>query len=243
MDKTKTIEFSNITTLTSSTDQFDSLTITNININKDFTPQELSSLTSHITNGGKLHLTFTDNITEDIYKKISRSMKFAGLLNITLCSPNTITSKTKTWVSSNESNQWKAINPKTADKQQGQGVTIDSLIDPFDSYQQMAKHSDCLTRPKPCKNCTCGRAQAEQQQQKGEKVDLSNFTGGCGRCYLGDAFRCANCPYRGTPAFKPGDKVDLTSNAQINENKINTNNNEVENANVVIEGNKVKLDI
>ena len=239
MDKTQTIDFSNLSVSDSLAEPFNSLIITQINIDKEFTPQEISSITSHISNGGKLLMSFTSDLTEDAFKKVSRSMKFAGLLNITLSSPNTISSKTKTWASSDNSNQWKAINPKNADKQQGQGVTVDSLIDPFDSYQKMAQNSDCLTRPKPCKNCTCGRAQAEQ---KGQKVDLTNFTGGCGRCHLGDAFRCANCPYRGSPAFKPGEKVDLSSNAQINENKINSAN-EVENTNVVIEGNKVKLDI
>jgi len=31
----------------------------------------------------------------------------------------------------------------------------------------------------------------------------------CAQCGLGDAFRCAGCPYRGLPSFAPGQKIEL----------------------------------
>lgn len=73
--------------------------------------------------------------------------------------------------------------------------------------------SDCSTSKKACKNCSCGRAEAEAA---GEKVQLTqemldNPQTNCGSCALGDAFRCAGCPYRGLPAFEPGKKITLGS--------------------------------
>ena len=38
-----------------------------------------------------------------------------------------------------------------------------------------------------------------------------NVESACGKCYLGDAFRCASCPMRGKPAFEKGDKVKLVN--------------------------------
>ncbi|KAI0033346.1 cytokine-induced anti-apoptosis inhibitor 1, Fe-S biogenesis-domain-containing protein [Vararia minispora EC-137] len=91
-------------------------------------------------------------------------------------------------------------------------------------------------RKKACKGCTCGLAEIEAEEARGATVVLLDgseagatqevkasererllaaakaapkATSSCGSCFLGDAFRCASCPYLGLPAFKPGEKVEI----------------------------------
>lgn len=93
-----------------------------------------------------------------------------------------------------------------------------------------APSAGCSTKPRACKNCSCGRAELEAAEEtKTDEpaaaaatgaaatgaaaagavaptpaADTAAFSSACGNCSKGDAFRCAGCPHRGKPAFKSG---------------------------------------
>ncbi|KAK9676492.1 hypothetical protein RND81_11G080600 [Saponaria officinalis] len=98
-------------------------------------------------------------------------------------------------------------------------IDEDSLLTEEDRKKpQLPPLGDCEvgTTRKACKNCVCGRAEAEQKVEKLEStMELLQAGSGCGSCGLGDAFRCGTCPYKGQPPFKPGEKVVLSLIADI----------------------------
>jgi len=102
-------------------------------------------------------------------------------------------------------------------------IDEDALLTEKDKAKPTAKEGvGCPPTRKPCKDCTCGRKEEEETKEnatpKGTrtsavvKMDLENdpndetFKSACGNCALGDAFRCAGCPYLGQPAFKENDE-------------------------------------
>lgn len=73
---------------------------------------------------------------------------------------------------------------------------------------------DAAAKRKPCKNCSCGLADMlddEVKEASAKPLAPPDDKSGCGSCSLGDAFRCAACPYLGLPPFKPGDKISVPS--------------------------------
>nr|CAG4642852.1 EOG090X0FGQ [Evadne anonyx] len=95
-------------------------------------------------------------------------------------------------------------------------INEDDLLDDDDLLKPSSESLRvCGTtgKRKACKDCSCGLA---EELSGGTQVPAdATAKSSCGSCYLGDAFRCASCPYLGMPAFKPGEKVQL-SERQLN---------------------------
>ncbi|XP_011159308.2 anamorsin homolog [Solenopsis invicta] len=102
-----------------------------------------------------------------------------------------------------QTNVWKLDDPVDEDL-----IDEDELLDESDLIKPDASSLKvCATtgKRKACKDCTCGLA----EELSGKTAPEGTVKSSCGSCYLGDAFRCASCPYLGMPAFKPGEKVLL----------------------------------
>jgi len=129
---------------------------------------------------------------------------------------------------------WTLTSPSTPP------IDAESLLTPADRERPVPTCEPFVQgasrRKKACKNCSCGLAEIEAEEEKTRKVVLVDgaedgsavevgmgererllraataapkATSSCGSCYLGDAFRCSSCPYLGLPAFNPGEKVEI----------------------------------
>lgn len=114
-------------------------------------------------------------------------------------------------VKSNVISAWKMDDDDSETIAEDDLLEADDLIKPDATALKV-----CATtkKAKACKNCSCGLAEELEASRlkQASKPDTSVAKSSCGSCYLGDAFRCASCPYLGMPAFKPGEKVQLAGN-------------------------------
>jgi len=212
------------------TDSYNTIQLSNFDY-KSFTPDDFNKLLNNISDNGSIEVS-TENFSPEEAKKISTNLKFAGFIRVKSSDTSISAHKKATKKVETESKEKVDASSLLKSDNKVELVMEEELIDPFNTYQKFAKESDCITKPKPCKNCTCGRAKELQE-------DVSkDFKPECGKCYLGDAYRCEGCPYRGTPAFNPGDKIEIkgvqtgVGNVQSEEVKVNLSNS-----------NTVKLDL
>ncbi|KAH8582856.1 cytokine induced apoptosis inhibitor 1 [Cryptosporidium sp. chipmunk genotype I] len=98
-------------------------------------------------------------------------------------------------------------------------IDLEGSVPDIKNYVQLGQGKEsCKSKERACNNCNCGRADLEKEigveaarKVYQEKVETGTARSSCGNCYLGDAFRCSGCPYKGMPAFKPGEKVSLAN--------------------------------
>lgn len=200
----------------------------------ELTVDNLNKIFSKIALDGKI-IVYIKNEDKEDKIDIKSNLRFSGFSSVKVVEDQgeiSITGVKKDTGQKNDINSWKVISQTEPSSK----INENDLIDPNNIYQQFAKEQNCMTKPKPCKNCNCGRAQEEQNGKEGSK-EGQFVKSDCGRCYLGDAFRCEGCPYRGKPAFEPGQKVTLDLNSDF------IQNDSVENNEVKVKSGKVKLDI
>lgn len=219
--------------------KYESINLTGVN--GLLSPEKLNEVSELLTQNGKLTLDL-DNLSEDQINQIVSNLKIVGLVNI-MKDNSRINAEKKVRRKADKNNAGNANangseNPWKTLKLEEKSDLIyeEELVDPFDNYQKFSKASDCITKPKPCKNCNCGRAQA-QNGGEAQPKDPNTNTPSCGKCYLGDAFRCAGCPFKGMPAFEPGQKVEFNAAGAGDMNV------EAESTGVNVKDKKVTLDL
>ncbi|KAI3903963.1 hypothetical protein MKX01_004031, partial [Papaver californicum] len=162
-------------------------------------------------------------------EEISRVLKPRGTVLIQAPQPaTTSTDKVKaskpSWKIGSSFSIKKAtpIFPKVQQDDDLDLIDEDSLLTEEDLKKpELPVVDDCEvgSSKKACKNCTCGRAEAEEKvvELGLTEEQIENPQSVCGSCGLGDAFRCASCPYKGLLAFKLGEKVSLSSNFLVSD--------------------------
>ena len=186
-----------------------------------------------VLKGGGGSSTYETKEKEEASRVVSKALTLEGFEDVV--SEATRVSGTDATVVSGRKPQWErgvkfSLEEKTKktvsasaweDDDQDEMIDEDALLTEKDKAKPTEGEGvGCPPTRKPCKDCTCGRKEEEEMKENATpgtttssvvKMDLENdpndetFKSACGNCALGDAFRCAGCPYLGQPAFKEND--------------------------------------
>ena len=228
----ETIEFNKIKDY-NPTEKISSLIIQNIPSTELLSVEQLYELSLKLSDKGCFKLIYNSKLSDELISQIKSNLIFSGLTNITSNNDKSteIICTKKEWPN-NSVNEYKDLDPKNISE--GPGVDSSHLIDPYTTYKPKLKYVP-ISNAKPCANCVCGRAAALKKQNNEanventeKKIEIKDNKGGCGRCHLSDEFRCANCPYRGMPAFNKNDLQKGKEEGQEIENVKKEEKNNVE---------------
>lgn len=180
------------------------------------TQPELNSLVKVLKPGGTFRLGFKAG-TAVAAKDVEKRIFMAGLNEFTQMGEGDFKAVRKVWKATpTAASKFEQLVTGLESNPEGLKVVSTAAAEAQllqnDVVLESEKGGSCATKPKACKNCSCGRKEQEekgQQDQRVKDLENGNIKSSCGSCYLGDAFRCATCPYKGLPAFEPGDKVKL----------------------------------
>lgn len=179
----------------------------------------LGRLSAALQPAGKLIIKESDTET------LRKNLLLSGFTETTATSSDTLTAKKPNWETGTKAaislkprsaaaaGAW-TVSPDDGDEEL---VDAEALLTEDDLKRpQVNKENggDCgASGRKACANCSCGRADGTAKEVKLTKEMLENPqpSGGCGSCSLGDAFRCAGCPYKGLPAFEPGKPIKVSA--------------------------------
>lgn len=110
------------------------------------------------------------------------------------------------------------LDLNTEENKSSSTINPESLLKEEDKVKPDTSKYDCGVdlgkKRQACKGCSCGLAEELEEGAKDkikENIDSGKSKPSCGSCYLGDAFRCATCPFAGKAAFDPSAPPKLTT--------------------------------
>lgn len=190
----------------------------------DATTESVAKFLNNLVPGGSLIIYQVPEDTNIVQSLIS-VLKLSGFVDVISPRTNVVSGCKPTFATGSSMKlQPKKWTLDVGSHQDEDMIDEDALLDEEDRKKPSSESlrvCDTTGKRKACANCSCGlREELEQEAtdsiQKNIQTALEQPSkSSCGSCYLGDAFRCASCPYLGTPAFKPGEKVVLDTSDDI----------------------------